>query len=51
MDEHRAALDVGEELVAEAGALGGALDQARDVGEDRLAVLAVDHTRAPARAS
>ena len=44
MDEHRAALDVGEELVAEAGALGGALDQARDVGEDRLAVLAVDHT-------
>ena len=43
MDEHRAALDVGEELVAEAGALGGALDQARDVGEHRLAVLAVDH--------
>ena len=51
MDEHRAALDVGEELVAEAGALGGALDQPGDVGEDGLAVLALDRPRAPARAS
>ena len=46
VDEHRAALDVGEELVAEAGALGGALDQARDVGEHRLAVLALDRPEA-----
>ncbi len=43
MDEHRAALDVGEELVPEAGAGGGALDQPGNVGEDGLAILAVDH--------
>ena len=42
VDEHRAALDVGEELVAEAGALGGALDQPRDVGEDDLAVVGLE---------
>ncbi len=42
VDEHRAALDVGEELVAEAGALGSALDQPGDVGDHRLAVLALD---------
>ena len=42
VDQHRAALDVGEELVAEPGALGRAFDQARDVGDDRLPVLALD---------
>ena len=42
VDEHRAALDVGEELVAQPGALGGALDQPGDVGDDGLAVLAFD---------
>ena len=35
------ALDVGEELVAEPRALGGALDQARDVGDHELAALVV----------
>ena len=44
VDEQPAALDVGEELVAEPGALRGALDQARDVGEDELAVVAVDRS-------
>ena len=50
MDQHPAALDVGEELVSEAGALGGALDQAGDVGEDELALAVVDRAedRAPA---
>ena len=42
VDQHRAALDVGEELVAEAGALRGPLDQAGDVGEDGLAILVLD---------
>ena len=36
------ALDVREEVVAEPGALGGALDQPRDVGEHELAVVGVD---------
>ncbi len=36
--EQPRALDVGEEVVAEPGALAGALDQPRDVGEDELAV-------------
>jgi hypothetical protein len=30
---------VGEELVTEAGALGGPLDQAGDVGDDQLAIV------------
>ncbi len=42
VDEQPAALDVGEELVAEPGALGGALDQPGDVGEHELAVVDVD---------
>ncbi len=42
VDEHAAALDVGEELVPEAGAVGGALDQAGDVGEHELALAVVD---------
>ncbi len=42
VDEHRAALDVGEELVTEAGALRCPFDQARDVGQDRLAILVFD---------
>ena len=42
VDEHAAALDVSEELVAEPGAVGGALDQPRDVGEDQLALVVVD---------
>ena len=42
VDEHPAALDVGEELVPEAGALRGALDQARDVGEHELALVGVE---------
>ena len=37
-----AALDVREELVAEAGALRRPLDQPRDVGEDELALAVVD---------
>src|SRR6476620_6011137 len=42
VDEHRAALNVGEELVAETGALRRPLDQAGDVGDHRLAVLTFD---------
>jgi hypothetical protein len=42
VDQHRAALDVGEELVAETGPRRGAFDQARDVGDDRLAILSLD---------
>ena len=42
MDEHRAALDVRQELVAEARPLGGALDQPGDVGEHGLPLLALD---------
>ena len=42
VDEHRAALDVGEELVTEPGPLGRPFDQPGDVGDHRLAVLALD---------
>ena len=38
VQEHPAALDAGEETVAEAGARMGALDQARDVGDHDGAV-------------
>ena len=37
MQQHAAALDMAEEAVAEAGALMGALDQARNVGEHEFA--------------
>ena len=49
--EQPRALDVGEELVAESGALARALDQARDVGDDQLALGGRRACRAPARAS
>ncbi len=42
VDQHPAALDVGEKLVAEAHAGGGALDQAGDVGQHELALAVVD---------
>ena len=42
MDERPTTLDVGEELVAEPGALGGALDQPGDVGEHELSLAVVD---------
>ena len=42
VDEHPAALDVGQEVVAETGALRGALDQPGDVGDDQLAVVGLD---------
>ena len=42
VDEHPAALDVGEELVAEPGARRRALDQPGDVGEHQLALAVVD---------
>ena len=42
MHEQPAALDVREELVAEPGAGAGALDQAGDVGEHELAVVALE---------
>ena len=42
MHQQPRALDVREEVVAEPGAVGGALDQARDVGEHELAVVGVD---------
>ena len=42
MDQHRAALDVGEELVPQPRPLGRAFDQPRDVGDHRLAILAFD---------
>ena len=40
--EQPRALDVGEEVVPEAGALVGALDQPGDVGDHELAVVAVE---------
>ena len=49
--EQPRALDVREEVVAEAGAGAGALDQPGDVGDHELAVVAPRACRAPARAS
>ena len=40
--EQPRALDVGEEVVAEAGAVARALDQAGDVGDDELAIVALE---------
>ena len=40
--QQAAALDVGEELVAEPGAGAGPLDQARDVSEHELALVALE---------
>ena len=40
--EQAAALDVGEELVAEPGARAGAFDQPRDVGQDDLPLVGLD---------
>ena len=37
--QHPGPLDVAQELVAEAAALAGSLDQAGDVGDDELGVL------------
>ena len=51
VDEQPRALDVGEELVAEPGAVARALDQPRDVGDHELAVVGLERARAPARAS
>ncbi len=42
VQQHPAALDVGEELVPQPGPRGGALDQPRDVGEHELALAVVD---------
>ena len=46
--EQPRALDVREEVVAEAGAVAGALDQPGDVGDHQLAVVARAACRAPA---
>ena len=43
--EQARALDVGEEVVAEPGALARALDQAGDVGDHQLALLAFEHAQ------
>ena len=42
VDEQPRALDVREEVVAEAGAVAGALDQPRDVGDDELAIVGLE---------
>ena len=42
VDEQPRALDVREEVVAEARALAGALDQPRDVGDHELAVVGLE---------
>ena len=42
VDEQPRALDVGEELVPEAGAVARALDQPGDVGDDELAVVRLE---------
>ena len=42
VNEDATALEVGEELVPEPSALGGTLDQSRDVGEHELAVVELD---------
>ena len=39
------ALHVGEELVAEAGAVARALDQPRNVGHDQLALVGFEHSQ------
>ena len=49
-DEHPRPLDVAEELVAEAAALGRALDEAGDVGEHELVVAEAHHAEVAARA-
>ena len=41
--EQARALDVREEVVPEPGAVAGALDQPGDVGDDQLALLALEH--------
>ena len=43
VEQQPRALDVAEEAVADAGAFGGALDQAGDVGEHELAALVADN--------
>ena len=43
VDEQPRALEVGEELVTEAGAVGRALDEPRDVGDGELALLRPVH--------
>jgi hypothetical protein len=42
VDKQARALDVREEVVAQAGALAGALDEPRDVGQHELAVIGVE---------
>ena len=42
VEQHASALDMAEEAVADAGALGRALDQAGNVGEHELAALVAD---------
>ncbi len=49
--EQPRALDVREEVVPEAGALARALDQAGDVGDDQLALVAFEHAEHRLRAS
>ncbi len=43
MHEQACALDVREELVAQPGAIAGALDQPRNVGDHQLALVAIEH--------
>ena len=45
--EQPRALDVREEVVAEPGAVAGALDQARDVGDDQLAFAPASRSSTP----
>jgi len=45
VDEHRAALDVGEELVPEPGPFRRTFNQSRNVGDNRLPVLAFDRSQ------
>ena len=42
VEQEARALDMAEEAVADAGAVGGALDQPGDVGDDELAALVAD---------
>jgi hypothetical protein len=45
VDEQPRPLDVGEEIVADPGSPAGALDQARDVGDDELVIVEVQRSQ------
>jgi hypothetical protein len=45
MQQHRAAFDMAEELIAQAAPFGGAFDQAGNVGDDEFMPVDADHAQ------